>query len=56
MDNKEMENKEMDSKELNLEEMDNVSGGTLLIDGEPLSKFSREDLIRLGLYHPKVED
>ena len=56
MDNKEMENKETDLKELNLDEMNKVSGGTLLIDGEPLSKFSREDLIRMGLYHPKVED
>lgn len=37
MDNKEMENKEMDSKELNLDEMDKVSGGTLLIDGEPFN-------------------
>ncbi len=56
MDNKEIESKEMDSKELNLNEMDKVSGGTLLIDGRPLKEFSREDLIKLGLYRPKVED
>lgn len=56
MDNKEMENKELDLEELNLDEMDKVSGGRCLIDGRPLKEFSREDLIKLGLYHPKVED
>jgi hypothetical protein len=56
MDNKEIESKEMDQKELNLDEMDKVSGGMVLIDGRPPKEFSREDLIKLGLYHPKVED
>ena len=54
MDNKEIESKEMDQKELNLDEMDKVSGG--MVDGRPPKEFSREDLIKPGLYYPKIED
>ena len=53
MDNKEMENKEMDLRELNMDEMDKVSGGKCLIEGRPPKEYSREELIMLGLYHPK---
>ena len=56
MDNKETENKKRDRKELDLDEMEKVSGGTLLIDGEPLEHFSRGDLVKSGYYHPKDED
>lgn len=56
MDNKEMENKEMDLRELNMEEMDQVYGGRCLIEGRPAKEYSREELIKLGIYHPKDEN
>lgn len=56
MDNKKMDNKEMDLKELSMDEMDKVSGGKCLIEGRPVKEYSREELIKLGLYHPKEDD
>ncbi len=56
MDSKKMDNKEMDLKELSMDKMDKVSGGKCLIEGRPAKDYSREELIKLGLYHPKDED